>query len=285
VSTSEGPLGFEATPLTDSAALGDAASIRPLSDAVPFGMAPLTATSAGDAVLDLRVEPTVDLVVVPASEVPSLERPAERRGLLFAARWQLIAKRAMDVVGSSVLLLLLSPLLLLTAAAVLLTSRGPVLYVQQRIGRDGEPFRMLKFRSMRVDAHEGRHEVTHLNEARGPVFKVRRDPRITAVGRVIRKLSIDELPQLVNVLRGEMSLVGPRPPLPEEWAEYGPRERDRLAVAPGITCVWQVSGRSDLDFDTWVDMDLAYISEWTLRLDIRLLLLTIPAVVSGRGAY
>jgi lipopolysaccharide/colanic/teichoic acid biosynthesis glycosyltransferase len=248
-------------------------------------MVPLTATSAGDAVLDLRVEPTIELRIVEAPEAVPLERGIQRRGLLFAARWQLVAKRAMDVVGSLLLLLVLSPLLLLTAAAVFLTSRGPVLYVQDRIGRNGDPFRMLKFRSMRADAHEDRHQVTHLNEAQGPVFKVRRDPRITAVGRVVRKLSVDELPQLFNVLRGEMSLVGPRPPLPEEWAEYGPRERKRLAVAPGITCIWQVSGRSDLDFDTWVDMDLAYISEWNLRLDVRLLFLTIPAVVSGRGAY
>ena len=144
---------------------------------------------------------------------------------------------------------------------------------------------MFKFRSMKVEAHEDRDEILHLNELEGPVFKIRDDPRVTRVGRAIRKLSIDELPQLLNVLAGDMSLVGPRPPLPEEYETYGPRERQRLAVKPGITCIWQVSGRSDLDFETWVDMDLEYIEGWTIRQDLKLLVLTIPAVLSGRGAY
>ena len=206
-------------------------------------------------------------------------------GLLAASRAELVLKRIVDIVGSSVCLVLLFPLLLATALAVGLTSRGPVLYVQERIGLGGRTFKMLKFRSMYANAHEDRHELIHRNECDGPVFKLRDDPRITPVGRAIRKLSIDELPQLLNVLRGDMSLVGPRPPLPEEVPSYGPRERARLLVTPGITCIWQVKGRSDLDFDTWVDLDLEYIRTWSLRLDAKLLALTVPAVLSGRGAY
>ncbi len=271
---SSGPLGVNATPFPEPLALGSPG--KPAS----LGALPISGGGAGEAVIDLRSDPVVDLRLIEAPE-----RPVERRGLLDAARWQLIVKREIDVFVSFLLLLLLLPLLLITAAAIRLTSRGPALYVHERIGRDGEPFRMFKFRSMRVQAHEGRDEVWHLNEAGGPVFKIHDDPRITGIGRVIRKLSIDELPQLLNVLRRDMSLVGPRPPLPEEYETYGPREHQRLAVTPGITCIWQVSGRSDVDFDTWVDMDLEYIADWSLRQDLKLLLLTIPAVVSGRGAY
>jgi lipopolysaccharide/colanic/teichoic acid biosynthesis glycosyltransferase len=145
---------------------------------------------------------------------------------------------------------------------------------------------MLKFRSMVHGAHDTRSTHHHLNiHDSGPVFKIRDDPRVTRVGRFLRRCSIDELPQLWNVLRGDMSLVGPRPPLPEEFLHYGPRERRRLDVKPGITCIWQVSGRSDLDFETWVDMDLTYIESWSLGLDVRLLARTVIAVVSGRGAY
>jgi exopolysaccharide biosynthesis polyprenyl glycosylphosphotransferase len=205
--------------------------------------------------------------------------------LLATSGAQLVLKRAIDIVGSFVCLVLLLPLLLATALTVALTSRGPVLYVQERIGLGGRTFKMLKFRSMYANADEDRHELIHLNECEGPVFKLRDDPRITTVGRAIRKLSIDELPQLLNVLRGDMSLVGPRPPLPEEVVSYGPRERARLLVTPGITCIWQVKGRSDLDFDTWVDLDLEYIRTWSPWLDVKLLALTVPAVLSGRGAY
>lgn len=229
----------------------------------------VTGGGAGNAVVELGSERGV----------------VRRAGLAAAPRWQLMTKRAIDIVGSLLILLLTLPVLVLTAAAISLTSRGPLLYVHQRIGKGGRPFPMLKFRSMRVRAHEDREHVAHMNEAAGPVFKIKSDPRVTLVGRVIRKLSIDELPQLVNVLVGHMSLVGPRPPLLEEYETYGPRERRRLSVTPGITCIWQVSGRSDLDFDTWVDMDLEYIEGWRLRRDLKLLLLTIPAVVSGRGAY
>jgi lipopolysaccharide/colanic/teichoic acid biosynthesis glycosyltransferase len=229
----------------------------------------------GEAVIDL----TPDLVIVDSTAL------REPRGLLRAASWQLFIKRGIDVVGSMLLMVVLLPLLLVTALAVLVSSHGPVLYVHERIGRDGRPFRMLKFRSMRHEADDEREDVVHLNQATGPVFKIPDDPRMTRVGHVIRKLSIDELPQLVNVLVGDMSLVGPRPPLPDEYATYDDRERRRLAVTPGITCIWQVSGRSDLDFKTWVSMDLEYIETWTLRKDLEILARTVPAVVSGRGAY
>jgi lipopolysaccharide/colanic/teichoic acid biosynthesis glycosyltransferase len=235
---------------------------------------------SGAAIRELSTDLIADLVVVPTS--PGVRRD---RGLLHATGWKRFLKRAIDVVGSIVLIILLAPVLVLSAIAIRVSSRGPVLYVQARIGREGRPFRMLKFRSMTRQAHDGRDHVIHLNEASGPVFKIRDDPRITRVGRLIRKVSIDELPQLINVLVGHMSLVGPRPPLPEEYRTYGPKARRRMSVRPGLTCTWQVNGRSDVDFNTWVDMDLEYIDTWTFRQDLKLLLLTIPAVLSGRGAY
>jgi lipopolysaccharide/colanic/teichoic acid biosynthesis glycosyltransferase len=222
--------------------------------------------------------PNTELVLEPVPTAPE-------GGLLAASRWQLAAKRGMDIFLSLMTLILVLPILLLTAAIVRVTTSGPALFAQERIGRGGLPFKMLKFRSMHRDAHHVRHDLVDRNEATGPVFKIRDDPRVTPVGRLIRKLSIDELPQLINVLKGEMTLVGPRPPLPEEYASYGARERQRVAVTPGITCIWQVSGRSHLDFETWVDMDLDYIRSWTLRLDLKLLARTLPAVMSARGAY
>jgi lipopolysaccharide/colanic/teichoic acid biosynthesis glycosyltransferase len=212
-------------------------------------------------------------------------RPERPRGLLGARWWQLATKRAMDLAGSILLILILSPVLIAAAAAVAFSSAGPILYRQRRVGRDGEPFTMLKFRSMYDHAHEELEQHRTQNEVTGPVFKIRADPRITGVGRVLRRLSIDELPQLFNVVKGEMSLVGPRPALPEECVHYSPREMGRLLVKPGLTCRWQVSGRSDVTFDTWVDMDLEYIDTWSIRQDLVLMLKTVPAVVSGRGAY
>lgn len=206
-------------------------------------------------------------------------------GLLGASRAALLAKRAIDIVFSLLALLALAPVLITAVGAVRLWSPGPVLFVQERIGRGGKPFKMLKIRSMYADAERHRERYEALNECHGPVFKLRKDPRVTPVGRVLRKLSIDELPQLVNVLRGEMSLVGPRPPLPHEVSTYGDLERCRLLVTPGITGIWQVSGRSDIDFSNWVEMDLAYIRSWSLWLDLTLLARTIPAVLTGRGAY
>lgn len=236
-------------------------------------------------VIDLsQDQAAIEITDAPASALP-LEAVPERRGLLGAAPWELAAKRAIDVVVASLLLLVLSPVMLVTMLAIRLSSRGPVLLRQERVGQDGIPFRMYKFRSMRAGAHETRAELDGMNEVTGPVFKMRTDPRVTKVGRVIRKLSLDELPQLVNVLRGEMSLVGPRPPLPEEVARYTPYQRRRLQVQPGITCIWQVSGRSEIEFDTWVEMDLRYIEEWSVKTDLLLLLRTVPAVLSGRGAF
>lgn len=205
--------------------------------------------------------------------------------LWSAPAWSLGVKRSMDVALATLVLVLLSPVMLAAALAVKLTSRGPVFFTQVRIGKDGRAFRFVKFRTMRVGSDAMKQHLGEANEADGPIFKIKRDPRITPVGRILRKLSIDELPQLVHVLRGHMSLVGFRPPLADEFEQYCDWERQRVRAKPGLTCIWQVSGRSDLDFGTWVKMDLEYIERWSLWLDIKILLLTIPAVLSGRGAY
>ena len=235
-------------------------------------------------VVHLRAAP--EQLVIDIRE-EAVERPflASDEGLLGASRWKRAAKRLIDVVIAAVALMVLSPVLVCAALMVKLTSGGPVFYAQDRAGWRGRPFRFLKFRSMCRDAHEKRHELEGQNEVDGPVFKIRNDPRITRGGRVLRKLSLDELPQLVHVLSGKMSLVGPRPPLPEEVAAYGSWEAQRLLVKPGITCIWQTSGRSDLDFRTWVRMDIAYIRDWSLWLDVKLLVRTVPAILSGHGAY
>jgi exopolysaccharide biosynthesis polyprenyl glycosylphosphotransferase len=218
-----------------------------------------------------------------AASPPDTAPPAA--GLLAAKRWALAAKVLLDIVFSVVLLVMLLPVLAAAALAIRVSSRGPVIYRQERIGLEGRPFTMFKFRSMCCGADGTRKRLARRNEVTGPVFKMRCDPRVTRVGGVLRKFSIDELPQLVNVLKGDMSLVGPRPPLPEEYATYGPWERQRLLVVPGITCIWQVSGRSDIDFARWVELDLEYIRTWSLSLDLRLLVRTIGAVISTRGAY
>jgi exopolysaccharide biosynthesis polyprenyl glycosylphosphotransferase len=235
-------------------------------------------------VLPDLVEPEPTLEVAPVAPLAPVA-PVLQGGLLAASRSELAIKRAIDIFVSVLALLLLTPLLLVVAAAVGLTSAGPIFYIQQRVGRDGTPIRMFKFRSMYDHAHDHREEHVERNMHNGPIFKIRDDPRITPVGRIIRRFSIDELPQLFNVLIGQMSLVGPRPPLPEEFVYYGPRERLRLLAKPGVTCIWQVSGRSNLDFDTWMNMDLEYIQNWSLWLDLKLLGKTVPAVLTGRGAY
>ena len=195
------------------------------------------------------------------------------------------AKRAMDIVISLAAIVLLSPLLLLIALLVKFTSHGPIIFRQQRSGLGGSEFTCLKFRSMCQDAEHKREEIAHLNEASGPVFKIKNDPRVTPVGRVIRKLSLDELPQLFNVLSGEMSIVGPRPPLPSEVATYSEREQRRLSVKPGITCLWQISGRSDVSFDRWVELDIEYIETMSFWNDVSIFLWTFPAVLTARGAH
>ncbi len=199
--------------------------------------------------------------------------------------WKRLCKRAVDVVVAAVALLLLSPLLLIVALAIKLDSPGPVLFRQLRVGRGGRQFWFYKFRSMRADAEQAFWELVEQNEVKGPIFKIRNDPRITRVGRFIRRTSIDELPQLFNVLQGDMSLVGPRPPIPHEVERYEDWHRRRLEVSPGITGLWQVSGRSLLTFDEMVLLDLWYIENWSLGLDLKIILRTIPAVLLERGAY
>jgi exopolysaccharide biosynthesis polyprenyl glycosylphosphotransferase len=197
---------------------------------------------------------------------------------------QLLLKRVMDIALSLAGLVLLSPLLAIVGLVIRLTSEGPVLFAQERVGMNKRLFKLYKFRSMYVDAEKRRLELEHLNEMDGPVFKIKNDPRITPFGRFIRKTSIDELPQLLNVLRGQMSLVGPRPPLLAEVDAYDWLYRRRLSIKPGITCLWQISGRNEITFKQWMEMDKAYIDNWSLWLDIKILAKTIPAVLFSKGA-
>lgn len=197
----------------------------------------------------------------------------------------LIIKRAMDFSVSLVGLIALSPLMFLIAAAIRLDSPGPVLFRQERVGKGGRLFTLYKFRSMREGAESEVRQLTNLNEADGPLFKIRDDPRLTRVGRLLRRMSLDELPQIYNVLRGDMSLVGPRPPLPSEVEQYKPWHRKRLEVSPGMTGLWQVSGRSELTFDEMVLLDIYYIENWSPALDTLVFLRTIPRVIFGDGAY
>ena len=194
-------------------------------------------------------------------------------------------KRAFDILFALVFLLIMSPLMLLLSLAIKLTSKGPVVFKQIRVGQGGRYFWCYKFRSMCVDAEAKKHELMHLNEASGPVFKIKRDPRITPIGAFIRKFSLDEFPQFFNVLKGDMSIVGPRPPLPMEVASYSGHERRRLAVHPGLTCLWQVSGRSNISFQRWVELDILYIDTMSFGNDIKIVLKTIPAVLAGSGAH
>ena len=199
--------------------------------------------------------------------------------------WQFELKRLLDILISALALLIFSPIFLITAIAIKLTSSGPIFFAQKRLGLNKRYFRMYKFRTMVPDAELKQDELEALNEASGPVFKIKKDPRITPFGRILRKLSIDELPQLFNVFKGDMSLVGPRP-LPirdyngfdEDW------HRRRFSVRPGITCLWQINGRSDTSFEEWMDLDMEYIDNWTLWMDLKILLLTVPAALKGSGA-
>lgn len=200
-------------------------------------------------------------------------------------RTNILTKRIFDLTLAGVAIIVGLPIWLLIACAIAVGSRGPVLYGQTRVGRAGKAFRMLKFRSMYVDADQRLSELATANEASGPLFKMKDDPRVTPVGRWLRKFSIDEFPQLINVIRGEMSLVGPRPPLPDEVDRYSSQHWRRLEVVPGMTGLWQVSGRSALTFDEMVRLDIFYIENWSVALDFALIARTVPAVLMAKGAY
>lgn len=199
--------------------------------------------------------------------------------------WHLTLKRWIDVVVSGILLVLFSPIFLIIAACIKLSGPGPVFFVQRRVGLNGRIFRLYKFRSMILDAEELLPDLQEQNEMEGPVFKMSKDPRVTRFGRILRRFSLDELPQLFNVFVGDMSLVGPRPPVPGEVSCYERRDRRRLSMRPGMTCTWQVSGRNNIrDFESWVKMDLDYIDNWSLGRDLTLMFRTLPAVLFGEGA-
>jgi exopolysaccharide biosynthesis polyprenyl glycosylphosphotransferase len=198
--------------------------------------------------------------------------------------YQRSIKRLFDIFGSAAALLLLSPLLCVIAVLIKLTSPGSVFFKQQRVGLHGRPFHMFKFRTMVANADALKGQLLDKNEQTGPVFKIKNDARVTPVGRFLRKHSVDELPQLLNVLRGDMSMVGPRPPVPSEVAQYEGWQRRRLSVRPGLTCIWQVSGRNQIPFKEWMFLDMRYIDHWSLREDLTLILQTLPVVLTGRGA-
>ena len=217
---------------------------------------------------------------VPGQTLPLFElKPPVFEGIDF------VLKRAFDLVGSTLLLLFLSPFLAIAALAIKLTSRGPVIYRSMRPGIGGEPFACFKFRTMYEDADERQDELEEHNETAGAIFKIRDDPRVTPVGRFLRRWSFDELPQLFNVLRGEMSLVGPRPLPQRDYERLEDWHRKRYLVLPGMTGLWQVSGRSELDFDELVRLDFLYLERWSIFLDLSILLKTIPAVIRARGAW
>ncbi len=227
---------------------------------------------------------------IPASAVDPADIPAalaeEAYELVsdFSSRLRLSLKRVLDVTFAAAALLVLSPLLLLIAALIKLTDGGPVFFAQQRVGFRYRSFRMLKFRSMVVHAESLKPKLQLVNESNGPVFKMMRDPRVTRVGRILRKYSLDELPQLINVVRGDMSLVGPRPSLEIEVARYEPWYFRRFAVRPGLTCFWQICGRRyRMPFDDWMRLDLKYVDQWSLRLDLVLIVRTFSVVLGGTG--
>lgn len=200
-------------------------------------------------------------------------------------RFYYAVKRIFDVCASLLALIILMPLMIAVAAAIRFDSKGNVIYSQERVGKNGKIFKMFKFRSMIENADEMVEKLRHLNEMDGPVFKISNDPRITKIGRFIRKTSIDELPQLINIIKGDMSIVGPRPPLPDEVSKYTEFEKRRLSVAQGLTCYWQISGRSSIAFHEWIQLDLKYIKEQCIITDIKIIFLTIAAVIKRKGAY
>jgi len=227
-----------------------------------------------------------------AAEIGQSPGSIRLRAWITLRSWQMslwifpVLRRSFDLLASSIAILALSPLLLLTALAIRFESPGPVLFKQTRVGKRARLFTMYKFRSMGITAEAEKGALTEFNEsADGVLFKMKADPRITRIGRIIRRLSIDELPQLLNILKGDMSIVGPRPAVPSEVEEYGAEERKRLHAKPGLTCLWQIGGRSDLSFEQQVQLDITYIATRSLSHDFKIILKTIPAVLSGRGAY
>ena len=229
-----------------------------------------------------RIRPLANKPISLAAEGLAAGRPfVEPKGKRSVG--YLASKRVFDILAAMALLVLFSPIMLGTFLVLMVTTRGKPIFQQKRLGYLGRPFQMLKFRTMSLDADRRRHQVA--NEKDGPIFKNRRDPRITRIGRFLRSSSIDEMPQLLNVLAGQMSLVGPRPPIGVEVAQYEPWQRERLAVKPGLTCLWQISGRSEIAFEPWVRMDLWYTSNQSILTDMTLLVKTPWSVLTGRGAY
>lgn len=216
-----------------------------------------------------------------------MEQPIYRSAVSerdFSIRFQHVAKRGIDIVAAAIALVLLLPLLTLIALAIKLSMPGPIFYRWRVVGQGGRPFTGYKFRTMVANADALKAQLAAQNEMSGPVFKIKADPRITPLGRVLRKYSLDELPQLWSVLRGDMSLVGPRPPLQTEYARFTDFQKQKLAIKPGITCLWQVAGRNEIsDFDEWVRLDLAYIESWSLWLDLKIALQTMLVVFKGTG--
>jgi len=230
----------------------------------------------------LRLRPGTPSRVPPPPSSPAPEAAAVEVIEPFA---YVVTKRAFDLIVGGVIVLLLVPVIPLVAIMIRFDSVGPVFYRQDRVGKGGRPFKFYKFRSMRADSERLRADLESRNELAGPVFKMKNDPRVTAVGQFLRRSSLDEIPQIFNVLKGDMSIVGPRPALPGEVARYEAWHRRRLDVKPGITCVWQVAGRNQVAFDEWMRLDLEYMRRRSLRADVGIFLRTIPAVIARRGAY
>ncbi|MCG8605135.1 sugar transferase, partial [bacterium] len=201
-----------------------------------------------------------------------------------AKQWQLFIKRTIDIVLSIVLLIVFVPIIIFACVAIKTSSKGPLFFTQIRSGLNGRKFKLFKFRTMIAGAEIKKKQLEKMNEMDGPVFKIRRDPRITPIGAFLRKFSIDEIPQLINVLKGDMSIVGPRPPLPVEVELYKMWQRRRLSLKPGLTCIWQVSGRNKIKFERWMEMDLEYIDKWSLWLDVKIVFKTVFVVLFGYGA-
>lgn len=228
-----------------------------------------------------------DSIVQPISQIMEVNYNRSHMREVYqnkSAAYKLL-KRLMDILLSAIALIVLSPVFLITAIAIKLEDNGPALFIQERAGKDMIPFRIYKFRSMYVDADKQLAKMMEKNEQTGHAFKIKDDPRVTKVGKVIRKLSIDELPQLINIIRGDMSIVGPRPILTFQMEECSEYERQRLIVQPGLTCYWQIGGRANIKWDEWVELDLNYIEDMSLWTDIKMIVKTVPAVFDSRGAY